>query len=80
MAVNASGVATFTTSALAVASHTVTATYNGTPAFQASTSAAFTQVVQRAPTSTALVSVAEPVDLRESVTFTATAARTAPTR
>ena len=38
--VNASGQATFSTSTLAVASHTVTATYNGTGAFQESTSTA----------------------------------------
>jgi hypothetical protein len=39
------GVATFTTSSLAVGNHTITATYNGSPAFNASTSSALTQSV-----------------------------------
>ena len=50
VAVNASGVATFTTSTLDGRFTPHHRHYNGTPAFQTSTSTAVTQVVQRAPT------------------------------
>jgi hypothetical protein len=45
---NSSGVATFTTSTLAVGTHTMTATYNGDTNFAPSTSAVLQQVVQGA--------------------------------
>ena len=69
--VNASGQATFSTSALTEGSHTITATYNGTAAFQTS-SGSVTQVVQRATTSTALTSSVNPSTVGQPVTFTAT--------
>jgi Bacterial Ig-like domain (group 3) len=43
--VNASGVATFSTSSLAVGAHSITAYYAGDGNFSASTSAAITQTV-----------------------------------
>ena len=69
--VNASGQATFTTSTLTEGSHTITATYSGTPAFESS-SGSVTQVVQRAATSTVLTSSVNPSTVGQPVTFTAT--------
>ena len=57
---NGLGVATFTTSTLSVASHSITAEYGGDGNFNTSTSSALTQVVQKADTSTALTSSANP--------------------
>ncbi len=71
VAVNASGQTTFTTSTLTAGSHTITATYNGTAAFQTS-SGSVTQVVQRAATTTALTSSPNPSTAGQVVTFTAT--------
>jgi hypothetical protein len=71
--VNASGQTTFSTSALTAGSHTITATYNGTAAFQTS-SGSVTQVVQRATTSTTLTSSPNPSTVGQAVTFTATVA------
>ena len=51
--------ATFTTSTLTEGSHTITAAYSGTAAFQPS-SGSVTQVVQRAATSTVLTSSVNP--------------------
>jgi large repetitive protein len=71
LAVNASGVATFATSSLAVGTHTITAAYNGDTGHFSSVSPNLKQVVNEA-TSTALVSSANPSTLNQSVTFTAT--------
>ena len=71
VALNASGQATFTTSTLTEGSHTITATYTGTTAFQPS-SGSVTQVVQRAATSTVLTSSVNPSTVGQAVTFTAT--------
>ena len=49
--VNSAGVATFSTSALGVGMHTITASYSGDANFAASVSAAFTQTVGLAPVS-----------------------------
>ena len=46
-ALNSSGVATLTTSTLALGTHSITATYNGDSNFATSTSAVLSQVVQR---------------------------------
>src|SRR5205823_783146 len=77
---NVSGVlkATFTTSALSVAAHTITAQYQGDGNFATSTSGALTQTVNQAATRTALVSNANPAVFGQSVTFTATVTATAP--
>ena len=72
------GQATFTTSALAVDSHTITAIYGGDASFLTSTSAPSTHTVNRAATSTSLAaSPASPV-FGQMVTLTATVTPTAP--
>src|SRR5206468_3782569 len=50
------GKATFATSALTTAGHSITATYNGSGDFTASTSAALTQTVNKANTTTKVTS------------------------
>ncbi|WP_162942382.1 beta strand repeat-containing protein [Desertimonas flava] len=69
--VDASGQASFTTSALSVGSHTVTAAFGAT-ATAAASSDSLTQVVNLAPTSTSLTSSVNPTTFGQSVTFTAT--------
>jgi subtilisin-like proprotein convertase family protein len=69
--VTASGQAIFTTSTLAVGIHPITATYNGTTAFQTSTSPTLNHTV-RAVTTTALASTPNPSTFGQPVTFTAT--------
>ena len=71
------GVATFATSALGVASHSLTAAYNGAVGFGASTSAVQTQIVTQAATSTTVTSAPNPSSFGQSVTLTATVAGTA---
>lgn len=68
--VNAGGVATLTTSALAVGTHPITASYTGTDEF-AESSDDVSQVVNKRDTSTALTSSANPSQAGSSVTFTA---------
>jgi len=68
------GVATFTTSALAVSSHTITTSYGGDGNFNGS-SGSLTgnpQVVSKAATSTIVNSSANPSILNQSLAFTAT--------
>jgi hypothetical protein len=69
---NASGVATFTTSALFGGTHSVMATYNGDVNFAASTSTPLSQIVGQASTTTTLTSAPNPSTLSQAVTFTAT--------
>jgi MYXO-CTERM domain-containing protein len=76
-ALNGSGDATFTTSALAVGSHSLTAAFSG-GCVPASTSSVFTQVVDKAGTMTALASSVNPTIIGGSTTFTATVSATAP--
>src|SRR5208283_4291582 len=64
------GVAKFTTSSLAVGTHSITAVYEGSTSFATSTSAALKQVVNKATTTTTVVSSANPSTHGESVTFT----------
>ena len=68
----AGGVATLITSALGAGSHVITATYSGDAANAQSTSPPLTQVVHRAPTTTAVVADVNPIAPGGSVTFTAT--------
>jgi hypothetical protein len=68
----AGGVAKFTTSGLTVGSHNITASYNGSGKNLASTSAALTQTVNKAHTSTTLASSLNPSHRGNPVTFTAT--------
>ena len=76
--VNGTGQATCTTSALAVAGHSITAAYGGDANFTGSTSAAGSLAVNKAATSTALGS-SKPVSTEgDAVTLTATVTVTAP--
>ncbi len=70
--------ATFTTNALGVGTHGVTATYGGDAGFSGSAGAPPPQVVDAAGTSVALVVTLTPSIFGQSVTFTATVATTAP--
>jgi hypothetical protein len=74
VALNASGVATFSTANLTVASHSITAVYVGSVNFLTSTSATLTQTVKKANTTTKVVSSLNPSRKGQSVTFTATVA------
>jgi hypothetical protein len=69
---NASGVAIFSTSALSVGAHSITAVYSGSANFLTSTSAALAQTVKEAASTTAVVSSLNPSLFSQSVTFTAT--------
>ncbi len=72
LAVNASGVATFSTTTLAVGVHSIVATYNGDTMHFTSTSApALIQTVLEG-TSTSVTSTANPSAVGQNVTFTAT--------
>ena len=68
---DASGQATFTTSALAVGTHTVTATYGGATGL-AGSDASVDQVVANADSATTLTSSLNPSTFGQAVTFTAT--------
>jgi hypothetical protein len=74
---NASGVATFTTSTLAAASHSISAYYGGDINFASNTSSAITQVVNLSPSATTLTSSVNPATSGEAVTFTAAVTGTA---
>jgi predicted outer membrane repeat protein len=67
------------TSTLSIASHSITATYNGDSNNTGSTSNTVTQVVNKATTSTALVSSVNPSTFGQNVTFTATVTGQSPT-
>jgi hypothetical protein len=75
---NASAVATFSTTTLAVASHSITAVYGGDSAFATSTSAALVHQVVKASTATTLASAPNPSVFGQSVVLTATVTITAP--
>jgi hypothetical protein len=70
--------ATFSTTSLAVGTHSMTAVYNGDSSFNGSTSSAVSQVVNKANSSTAVVSSVNPSVFGQSVTFTATVTAVAP--
>lgn len=70
-ALNASGVATFTTAALAVGQHTLFAVYGGDGKDSGSTSAGLTQVIQIATSVTTVTSSVNPSTFGASVTFSA---------
>ena len=75
---NNSGQATFTTAALSLGQHSITAAYAGDGCFDVSTSAAITQTVSSASTATAVVSSANPVVFGQFFTLTATITPVAP--
>lgn len=72
------GHATFSTSTLAVASHSITATYNGSSGFTSSTSSILTQTVNQDGTTSAVTSSLNPSRKGQTVTFTATVTANAP--
>jgi hypothetical protein len=74
-----SGSAGCSLSTLSVASHSITATYNGDGNNAGSTSNTVTQVVNKATSSTALVSSVNPSTFGQNVTFTATVTGQSPT-
>ncbi len=67
-----SGVASLTTTALPVGTDSITAVYGGDSDFAGSTSAAVSQTVGKASSTTALTSSLNPSSFGQSVTFTAT--------
>jgi len=69
---NTSGVATYTTTSLAVASHSITASYGGDTHNPGSTSSVVTVTVTLGSTTTALTASANSIAVGSSVTFTAT--------
>jgi Bacterial Ig-like domain (group 3)/MBG domain (YGX type)/FlgD Ig-like domain len=75
---NGSGVATFTTSTLSVATHSITAAYGGNANYTASTSSALSQSVGKASTTLGLASSDASSTYGQSVTLTATVSVTAP--
>ena len=66
------GVASYTTAKLAVGTESITAVYNGSTSFTPSMSTALSQVVNRASTTSTLVSSVNPSNYGQGVTFTAT--------
>src|SRR5207302_607900 len=70
--------ASFSTAGLSVATHSITAVYAGDGNFIASTSAATSQVVNKADTTTLVESSANPSVFGQLVTFTATVSPVAP--
>jgi uncharacterized repeat protein (TIGR03803 family) len=77
-ALNGFGQATFTPSSLSAGSHPITAGYDGSSNFNASTSAGLTQTVGKAATTTVVSSSANPSVVGQPVTFTATVAVSSP--
>jgi hypothetical protein len=65
------GVATFSTSALAVAGHSITASYGGDPNFTGSTSAALTQTVKAYASTASVTTSANPSVYGQNLNFTA---------
>lgn len=76
--VNAERQATLTTSALVAGAHGITARYAGDTNFATSTSASLTQTINKAATTTALISSVNPSAVGQAVTFTATVNVSAP--
>jgi hypothetical protein len=70
------GKAAFTTAALTVGTHSITAVYSGDANFAGSTSPALSQVVKQAATTTSVVSSMNPSAGGQPVTFTATVTAT----
>ncbi len=72
------GTAAYTTSALAVSGHSITAQYLPSADFAGSTSTAFTQTVDQDGSATSLGASSNPAVLGQPVTFTATVTAAAP--
>src|SRR5262249_53544882 len=78
-ALDANGLALFSTSSLSVGTHSITAQYGGDATFAGSTSSPQSQSVSKANTTTALTSNRNPSKVNQSVTFTATVSPSAAT-
>ncbi len=65
------GTASFTTSSLSVGTHSLTAVYSGDTNFAGSTSTALAEVVNKGYAHTTVITSAQPVQVGQSVTFTA---------
>jgi hypothetical protein len=80
VAVDGTGHASFTTSSLAVGSHTITASFSGTTGWLTSSgnNSGTPQVVNKDATSSALTSSPNPSSAGQAVTFTATVTASAP--
>ena len=65
------GKAVYTTTALPVGTHSITASYSGSADFNTSTSSALTETVKQATTTTTLASSKNPSTSGQAVTFTA---------
>jgi hypothetical protein len=78
VALSASGEATFTTSALSVGAHSITAVYSGTANLNGNTSAALVQTINKASSTTAVVASINPSLFGQSVSFTVTVTAVAP--
>jgi len=76
--VNASGMATLAVSSLGVGSHSLTAEFTGTTKYGASTSAAVSQTVGKASTTTSLATTSNSVQPGANVTFIAAVTVTTP--
>ncbi len=76
--VNGSGQASFSTAALPVGGHTITATFTGSAGWANSSGTAPSQTVNTAATTTAVGSSANPSVYSQPVTFTAAVTATAP--
>ena len=72
------GATTFTTSSLALGSHSITAVYGGSTDFATSTSSALTETVAQDGTTSIVVSSANPSVFRQAVVFTAVEIPNAP--
>jgi hypothetical protein len=77
-ALDGSGHATFTSSTLSVASHSITAVYGGGASFNGSTSSTVTQTVNKDGSTTTVTSSLNPSVSGQAVTFTATVVANAP--
>lgn len=75
---DSNGHATLATSTLSVASHSITATYNGSSTFNASTSSALSQTVNKDGATSAVTSSLNPSRHGQTVTFTATVTANSP--
>jgi Bacterial Ig-like domain (group 3) len=78
-AVNSAGIAVFTTSNLAIGSHTITATYSGNSSYETATSAPLAQTIGKIPTAVTLSPSAPTQLLNNSVIFAATVSAASPT-
>jgi hypothetical protein len=75
---DSSGEATYTITSLSAGTHSITAVYSGDSNYNGSTSPALSQKVNKANTSTTVISSLNPSVRGQSMTFTATVTATTP--